>query len=119
MRSRKAVVKELDRVFGDYIKARDKRCVVCGSTDRPQCGHLFSRIAYSTRWNPMNAYQQCAGCNFRHESDFMPLLDYANRTHGTAKIRALHRLYETPVQYKTFQLEEMIRYWREQGKEVT
>ena len=71
---RKRLVKKLDKVFSQYIRFRDQRCVTCGSRENLQCGHLFSRTAYSTRWHPRNAFCQCSSCNLRHEHDPYPLV---------------------------------------------
>lgn len=76
--SRKSLVKKLDDVFSRYIRKRDKyQCFTCGLVGREgdgvmQCGHLFSRVSYSTRWHEFNAFCQCRGCNMRHEYDFEP-----------------------------------------------
>lgn len=40
---------------------------MCGSAKRVQCGHLFSRVAMSTRYSELNCHAQCASCNYRHE----------------------------------------------------
>jgi 5-methylcytosine-specific restriction endonuclease McrA len=77
--SRKALVKKLDDVFSRYIRKRDHYiCFVCGRVGSEadgvmQCGHLFSRVNYSTRWDELNAVCQCRGCNMRHEHEFEPM----------------------------------------------
>lgn len=109
--TRKSLVKAADRAFSRYIVARDKRCVTCGRRVNLQCGHLFSRTAYSTRWNPMNAACQCAGCNINHEGDPLPLTDYMVATWGREKIDELHALYHQPFKYKDYQLVELARYF--------
>lgn len=105
---RKRLVERLDKAFGDYIKARDGKCVVCGSTENLQCGHLFSRVAYSTRWNPANAYCQCRSCNLVHEHDFYRLYRYAVQVHGADEMDRLHSLYMTPVKLSNNDLELLI-----------
>ena len=118
-RPRKSLVKAADKAFSRYIVARDKRCVTCehpkGSL---QCGHLFSRVAYSTRWNVMNAACQCAGCNINHEGDALPLTDYMVATWGRDKIDELHALYHQPVKFKDYQLEEVARYFNLKADEL-
>lgn len=115
--TRKGLVKAADRAFGKYIVARDKRCVThmavkgCETDYNLQCGHLFSRTAYSTRWNPLNAAAQCGGCNINHEGDPLPLTDYMIAKHGRGRIDALHALYHQPVKYKDYQLVEIARYF--------
>jgi hypothetical protein len=111
--TRKSLVKAADRAFSQYIVARDKKCVCCGSTRNLQCGHLFSRIAYSTRWNSLNSACQCARCNMNHEGDALPFMDYMVAKHGRDKIDELHTLYHQPIKYKDYQLEEIARFYRE------
>ena len=97
---RKKLVKELDKVFGKIVILLDrKRCVVCGKTENLQCGHLFSRVAYSTRWDFMNAFCQCRGCNYRHEHDPTPLTLYFINTFGKRAYEQLYRKYRTPIKY--------------------
>jgi hypothetical protein len=72
MNDRERVIYELDKEVREKALKRDGyRCVLCGQTKREwlQCGHLFSRVSYTTRWDPMNVYCQCRDCNQRHESN--------------------------------------------------
>ena len=102
---RKELVKKLDKLVGDIVKLRDKKCIVCGTTERLTPGHLFSRVAYSTRWELHNLWAQCISCNFRHELDAYPMLQEVSKRIGVKEIDELHRLYSTPVQFKTYQLQ--------------
>jgi hypothetical protein len=111
---RKALVKKLDKVFSEYIRARDKnKCVTCGSLERPTCGHIFSRSAYSTRWDDENAFCQCWGCNYKHEFDPYPLTEYARAVHGKKKYDAVHLRYNTPHKFPDYELEEMIEEYKQ------
>src|ERR1035437_7794925 len=103
--SRKGLVKKLDKAVSVSVIERDKKCVTCDSTDRLGCGHLFSRVAYSTRWDLMNCYAQCWPCNFRHEFDPYPLTNYFINKYGQDTYQVLHSQYVTPRKYKNFQLE--------------
>lgn len=108
---RKKLVKELDTAVSIYIRKRDAECVVCGSTQRLQNGHLFSRTAYSTRWDITedgNCHAQCATHNYIHEMDSYPFTKWYLNNFGEKKYDELHRRYETPVKYKDFQLQEML-----------
>lgn len=67
---RDKIVKQLDDIVRTKTLARDGyRCVLCGRTDHLQCGHLFSRVSYTTRWDARNVFCQCEGCNMRHENN--------------------------------------------------
>lgn len=103
--SRKGLVKKLDKLVSQIVILRDGKCVTCGSTNRLGCGHLFSRIAYSTRWDLDNTFAQCWGCNYKHEYDPYPLTNYYITKFGKPRYDALHALFVTAVPVKTFQLE--------------
>ena len=109
---RKSLVRKLDTAFSLYIRERDGHCVTCGSKERLQCGHLFTRAAYSTRWNSMNAYCQCSSCNMRHEYDPGPLTIYFLAHYGQAAYEALHRKHKTPVKYSDGELLALIEKYK-------
>ena len=70
---RKKLIKELDHVFGDYIRHRDKgKCFSCNHPPFDpknridlHPGHMFSRRYLSTRWDEDNVFAQCRGCNMK------------------------------------------------------
>jgi len=66
--ARQRAVADADKWFSLYIRKRDgNRCVLCGATERIQCGHLISRGKANTRYDEDNANAQCATCNNKHE----------------------------------------------------
>ena len=114
---RKKLVARLDRVFSQYIRKRDERCVCCGASENLQCGHLFSRNSYSTRWNERNAFCQCAGCNYKHEFDAYPLTNYFLSIFDKDEYDALHTLYKTQVKYGNEVLEDLIAFYKDRLNE--
>lgn len=63
----KSLRKRLDTEFNAYIRERDKKCILCGSTEKLQCSHFYGKHARpATRWNIYNAYAMCASCHFKH-----------------------------------------------------
>lgn len=113
MSKRTALVKKLDTYFSKWIRARDGRCVVCGTTERLNCGHLFSRIAYSTRWSELNCHAQCFKCNNSHEYDPYPMTSWFIKKFGEKAYDDLHREYSTPRKFKDYDLEELIERYKE------
>ena len=78
------------------------------------CGHLFSRIAYSTRWNESNLYPICSYSNIAMENDPVvarQLLEYAESLWGEVAIAELYRLYRSAVPVKTFEIQEHAEIW--------
>jgi len=117
MTERKKLVKNLDKAFGDFIKARDNyTCVLCGSKERIQCGHLFTRASYSTRWNELNAHAQCASCNMRHEYDFFPFQNWFVKKFSQQNYEDLYFQHKQVVKYKDWELLDLIDYYKEKLK---
>jgi 5-methylcytosine-specific restriction endonuclease McrA len=106
--SRKTLVRKLDAIVKQIVIDRDVTCVCCGTSQNLTPGHLFSRVAYSTRWDLDNVFAQCINCNFRHESDPYPLMNYAELILGKDGVEALHFKYVHPIKYKDFQLQELL-----------
>jgi hypothetical protein len=108
---RKKLVDKLDKAVSAYVRSRDKACVTCGSTERLGCGHIFSRVAHSTRWDISeqgNCWCQCWGCNYRHEFDPYPYFTWYEKKFGKEALEELHQKFKTPHKYKDFELQEML-----------
>ena len=116
---RKKLVAKLDKVFSEYVRKRDGyKSVVSGSTDNPTNGHLFSRIAYSTRWDELNCHCQTWAENYRHEFDPYPYTQWFIKKYGQDAYDDLHRKFSTPVKIKNYELEEMIKLYQGKIKEL-
>ena len=102
--SRKSLVRQLDETVSLLVRKRDKVCVTCGSIKRLGCGHVFSRVAYSTRWDLTNCHCQCAICNLKHEYDPYPYMKFLTDILGVEGVEALHRQYVTPRKWKDYEL---------------
>lgn len=109
--SRKSLVKKLDVAVSLYIRERDQACVVCGSVEKLTNGHVFSRVAYSTRWDTTldgNCHAQCWSCNFRHEHDAYHYNNWYIIKFGKDRWDELHLRYATPRKYKDFELMDLL-----------
>jgi hypothetical protein len=111
--TRKSIVKKLDIIFSLYIRAIEKKCFVCGSTENLQCGHLFSRVAFSTRWDLMNSHTQCRNCNMRHEYDFEPYRKKFVEKYGQGKYDILYRQHKAPTKYSNNDLLVLIEFYKQ------
>lgn len=112
-RTRKAIVRELDKVFSEYIRKRDGQCIVCGVRRGLQCGHLFTRAAYSTRWDEWNAWGQCPSCNMRHEYDWMPMQNAVARK--GIDVDLLYSKHKKVQKYSDSDLEGLIEFYKEKS----
>ena len=111
---RKKAVESADREMSLYIRARDGRCVVCGSRERLTNGHLFSRVSYSTRWEEDNCMAQCCSCNYNHERDFEPFRQ--KFVDKGIDIDKLHARYRSVKKFTTADIWEIAEYYREKRK---
>ncbi len=119
-KTRSKVVKELDRVFSIFIRTRDANldgfveCFTCGRSyhwKKIQCGHFMTRSRYATRWDMENARPQCYGCNVMQQGkqyEFAKNLDKESK----GKADAMHVASLQTVKYQTYELEEMIEYYK-------
>ena len=67
-----ALKKQLDKIFGQYIKLRDAdqngmlRCITCSKLvhwKEAHCGHFVRRRHLAVRWDERNCHGQCCYCN--------------------------------------------------------
>lgn len=88
---RSSLVAKLDARFSEYIKKRDRRCVICGSTSGLQTSHYYGKGAhYSTRWDEINSHAFCAGCHLRHHNrDPEMYRDWMHERYGEETMDAL------------------------------
>lgn len=114
---------KLDEVHSKYIRmAGANKCVVCGSTERPTCGHMFSRRHMSTRWDIHhggNCYVQCWTCNFHHgglgkpgmgPSDKYPYWKWFIDRYGQDALDKLYHRHRIIRQWTLDELREMYEF---------
>jgi|SRR6478609_4503841 len=80
---------KLDHLTSIYVRARDKCCIVCGSTEYLQNGHYISRTFTHTRWDLENCNAQCARCNRMHEIDPVPYSEAMEARYGAGILKKL------------------------------
>lgn len=110
--SRKWLVRNLDKIFSEFIRLRDQKCVLCFSKIDLTCGHIFSRTAYSTRWDEENCHCQCWGHNFSHTYDPYPYLLWFQNKFGKEKLDALHRRYKKIRKISNGELQDMLEVYK-------
>lgn len=117
---RKSAVNRADKYASLDVRL-DGKCVLAGFISGHECkgdivcGHLFSRAAYSTRWEEANLYCICSWANIRMEDDPVvarQLLEYAESMWGEKNIDKLHLQYNTARPMKTYEILEWADYWQ-------
>ncbi len=120
--TRKGLVKKVDEVHSKIIRIREKFCVLCGSRENLQCGHIFSRVSYSTRWDLAkdgNAHGQCRNCNLNHEYHPYLFFKWYLNNFGKKRLEELHNRSRETKKYKNYELENLLRELKEKLKEIT
>jgi 5-methylcytosine-specific restriction endonuclease McrA len=51
------------KTIGDFVRARDKVCVKCGSTDRTEIDHIFPSGLNGALWDKANLQLLCHACH--------------------------------------------------------
>lgn len=104
--------KELDTVFSKYIRARDgNKCVICGSTNNVQCGHLIRRGKGVLRWDHRNCNAQCAKCNYKHEYYPEPYTNWWLKKYDATEYDLMVSLCNIEFKYNRTEIEEKIKYY--------
>ena len=106
--SRKSLVAACDRELSLSVREETPYCVTCGSRENLTCGHLFSRVAYSTRWLRENVATQCAGCNRLHEFNPHVFTLWFIRTRGLGVYEWLDFKYRQPEKFTTADLRSIL-----------
>jgi hypothetical protein len=103
--------KLIDKKFSLLVRERDGwTCVLCGESYRPvlSAGHLFSRGADSTRFDPLNVFCQCGACNGYHEINPHIFTLWFIRQFSLEAYEALNVKHRTLAHYKAPDLVEIL-----------
>ena len=111
----KKLILAIDDAFKAKIFARDVAefgpsvCPLCQKpSDFFQWCHMISAAKYATRWNPLNVYRQCRGCNLRHEFHPQYFTDWWLKRHGAAVYHALVFASNQVADYKRKDYEKIL-----------
>ena len=125
-RKRSVIVKELDKVFSQYIRQKYANldgfvdCFTCGRSyhwKKIQNGHFMTRARYSTRWDEENCRPQCYGCNVGQggrQYIFAQNLD----KEAPGKADAMHVASLQTVKFMDYELEELITEYKQKITEI-
>ena len=90
--------KKADDLTRDRIMARDKRCVICGSTEVLQWSHLITRRKIAVRWDPLNSVIMCRSCHARHHKQGPEeYISWFLRTYGVDEYQNLVQRSNKPL----------------------
>ncbi len=114
--TRKGLMRKLDKAVSVYVIARDKKCVVCGTPANLTCGHLVTRANYSTRWDLLNVFAQCRSCNFSHEFEPYPFINWYLERYGKHRLDILYAQHKQVKKWTNAGLEELLAHFENLNK---
>ena len=108
----KKIKKQAWDLFSLFIRARDKKCVLCGSVKGFSAGHLISIQRTATKFDENNVFGLCSTCNFKDRfvegyHDFY-VSWYIEKYGGKQYTRLVSKSTELK-QYKRIDYEELIK----------
>lgn len=121
-KTRSQLVKELDKVFSEYVRRKDAdlngnvSCFTCGKVSHwkdMQCGHFQSRKHYATRWDEQNCQIQCSGCNIFRSGEQFKFGKSLDITYGDGTAESLERMARFTVKFSNVELAEKIEYYKQ------
>ncbi len=110
--SRRWLVAELDRYTSLIVRRRDGRCMTCGSVQRLQCSHFYSRRYLSVRFDLRNCNAMCAGCNRTHNRDRRPYERYMRKAYRPKVMAELDGLRMSLGKVTDEELGEMLSQYK-------
>lgn len=106
---RKKLVEKLDKAVSEFVRKRDKKCVLCGRVDTLQAGHVFSRRAYATRWDyKRNVFGQCGGCNLKHTFNPIPYYTWYKQRFSEQQFNELYKDFVSIRKWTDKELEDLL-----------
>lgn len=124
-----SLIKKLDKEFSMFIRLRDSKafgfkafkCISCGQIKpfaKADCGHYFSRVKMSTRFDEDNANAECSSCN-RFKADHLEgYRENLIKKIGQPRFDVLRYRSNQTKKWSAFELESLIKYYKEQNKKL-
>lgn len=117
----KNLVRKLDEVFSKYIRLRDAsdhgtfRCISCGKVKafrKADCGHFYSRMHMSTRYDEDNCHAECAYCNRISADHLIGYQEHLIEKIGQERFDKLRLRHHLSKKWSDFEMEEMIKHYK-------
>jgi len=101
----------LDILTSQIVRLRDGRCVLCGTSERLQCGHIFGRRSHGARWDiepDGNCHGQCSGCNQRHNYEPLRFYRWFIQKFGQEKFDELYARWQKGRKFTRLELVNLV-----------
>lgn len=109
----------LDRLFSQFIRARDVCCQRCHRTDKKlECSHIYSRRHRGTRWHPMNAKLLCFTCHRWWHENPPEAMEWIEKLYGQDHMNLLRAMVRRPTKFTQGDLVIIERNLKQQLEEI-
>lgn len=121
-KSKSQLVKELDKIFSEYIRLRDRNiCITCGCIGEHkimQAGHYVSRSCYALRWDERNVHCQCYSCNICKSGNLITYREKLVLIYGEKEVKKLEQQRHTVIKYTQSDIIGLIELYKQKIKEL-
>ena len=113
---KKPLINKADKMFSQYIRNRDGRCLKCGKQGILHCHHIISRSCKAVRWDEDNAISLCPGChrNWGHANP-LEVAEFMQIRLGIDEYRELILKASKPVPLTVNHYLEVIELLKQKG----
>jgi len=113
MPTRKSLIAKADKLVSLIVRARDGRCVECGSVENLTNGHVLGRRSFATRFDITpdgDCHTQCWADNFRAaRTGAVAYHAWYVRTFGAEAFDALYRRWAAGKKWSRVELMELVK----------
>lgn len=125
MKSVAKLIQELQVIFNEYIRLRDKGkgCISCIDSYFSDAGHLFKKSTRpAMRFNPMAVHGQCRACNSLPDGNYEAMCKGIAQRYGkeylTEVIQIANESRKTDHKWSRSELQELINYFKSEIKNL-
>lgn len=123
LKSRSDWLKDLQKVFNQFIRLRDKDlpCISCGRYHQGQwhAGHYRSRGAYpELRFDEQNVHKQCSVCNNHKSGNTTEYRINLVRKIGEKEVERLEMKNHPPLKLTVDEIKALIKVYKAKVKEL-
>lgn len=114
----KSAKKRAWNAFSAFVRARDKRCVCCGSQVGLQAGHYWHACL---DFDEVNINAQCLKCNHFLSGNLAVCASYLIKKHGIKEFKALEKRHYLALKGEKRSIEEYLeieRTYKEKLNEI-
>jgi len=121
LKSIKSLRNKLDKVFNEYIRTRDGKCILSKSKNKLQCSHYYDKKASPyLRWDERNAHAMTNKMHFKHHHGKAPNYSlWMFEKYGIEFMRKLYLDSEKKFKPERNDYDRLIKYYERKLRKVS